>query len=139
MVMPLLCRIETMNDHSDFQWISQKEVRYDSQIVRFDFKIVLYDTEIVPFDFKIVRSEVEIVHYDLENTRIGFFEYLAALLLALALTLLVIHLNYRPHSRSAGNFAAGTVLPNHVDGGRRANRKVGSSRRRFTKVAEVRG
>jgi hypothetical protein len=47
---------------------SEKGVRCDCKIVRFDFEIILYDTEIVPFDFKTVRYDVEIVHYDPENT-----------------------------------------------------------------------
>jgi hypothetical protein len=34
-----------------FYEISEKGVRCDSKIVRFDFEIVLNNTEIVPFDF----------------------------------------------------------------------------------------
>jgi hypothetical protein len=48
----------------NFYELSEKGVRCNSKIVRFDFEIVLYDAEIVPFDFKIV-------HYDPENTVFG--------------------------------------------------------------------
>jgi hypothetical protein len=56
------------HDHSKFSNGSEKGVRCDSTIVRFDFGIVLYETEIVPSDFKILRYDVEIVQYDPENT-----------------------------------------------------------------------
>jgi hypothetical protein len=51
-----------------FYEVSEKGVRDDSKIVRFNFEIVLYDVENLPFDFKIVLYDVENVHYDPKNT-----------------------------------------------------------------------